>query len=157
MGVMKAYTIPVATFAALGTPHEWLTAHGWTSNFDVVEADDIDLDGMATWEEYIAGTIPTSSVSRFEIAQPIYGLSSVDITISTQTGRLYQIEYANSWSSNAWTQFTLQAAGAFTETSSVSSTHSFIDDFSPDTSGQSPTNGTRAYRIRVLCPDCPTP
>jgi hypothetical protein len=49
--------------AAQGTPHWWLASYGWTQDFDTVELLDTDSDGLLTWQEYGAGTIPTNSNS----------------------------------------------------------------------------------------------
>ena len=48
-----------------GTPCSWLNQYGLVldGNYEAADADDQDRDGMLTWEEYIAGTIPTNSAS----------------------------------------------------------------------------------------------
>ena len=41
--------------APLGTPEWWLLLHGLTNGgFAAAELGDIDLDGMAAWEEFAA-------------------------------------------------------------------------------------------------------
>ena len=52
-----------------GTPISWLRTH---YPFDpdpdeIVDLKDTDLDGLFTWEEFIAGTDPTNAVSVFEV------------------------------------------------------------------------------------------
>ena len=57
-------------------PRWWLRLHGWTNDFDRVEQDDADSDKMATWEEYVAGTVPTngtSVLSLFLSPEPVVG------------------------------------------------------------------------------------
>ena len=44
-------------------PRWWLRLHGWTNDFDVAERNDADGDGMATWQEFVAGSVPTSAAS----------------------------------------------------------------------------------------------
>lgn len=46
-----------------GTPYWWLADHGWTNNFDSVDAVDFDSDGMKTFEEYVSDTDPTNKNS----------------------------------------------------------------------------------------------
>ena len=48
------------------TPEWWLAQYGLT-NFSADAAADIDGDGLLTWQEYVAGTDPTNSVSSFRI------------------------------------------------------------------------------------------
>ena len=50
------------------TPEWWLASHGWTSDFSQAAMADQDGDGLFTWEERIAGTIPTNSESVFVVA-----------------------------------------------------------------------------------------
>lgn len=47
-----------------GTPLHWLNQYGLTVEDDEL---DIDGDGLATWQEYIAGTDPTDPDSRFAL------------------------------------------------------------------------------------------
>jgi hypothetical protein len=53
---------------ALGTPHWWLAAHGYTNQaFELEELTDEDGDGLQAWQEWIAGTVPTNPGSVFGI------------------------------------------------------------------------------------------
>jgi len=54
-------------YATNQTPKWWLlAAHAdWTNEFDTRALGDFDLDGLATWAEYIAGTDPTNPASCF--------------------------------------------------------------------------------------------
>jgi hypothetical protein len=51
---------------AQGTPCAWLDLYGLApgGGYEAADLADQDLDGMAAWEEYVAGTVPTSAVSR---------------------------------------------------------------------------------------------
>ncbi len=51
--------------ASNNTPEWWLASHGWTNEFDQAAMSDQDGDGMFTWEEAVAGTVPTNPVSVF--------------------------------------------------------------------------------------------
>jgi subtilisin family serine protease len=59
------------------TPEYWLAQHGWTSGFDAAAEADGDHDGMATWQEYLSDTDPTSPASVFKV-----------IAISNQTNQV---------------------------------------------------------------------
>ena len=52
-----------ANLAANATPEWWLALHGWSNDFDAVALDDPDEDGMPTWAEFHADTIPTDGDS----------------------------------------------------------------------------------------------
>jgi len=48
-------------------PVWWLAANGWTTDLEEAARADSDGDGMTTWEEYQADTIPTQRQSRLAI------------------------------------------------------------------------------------------
>jgi hypothetical protein len=48
-------------------PYSWLTDHGITNAPETAQWLDSDGDGSTNWEEYVAGTIPTSSNSVFKV------------------------------------------------------------------------------------------
>jgi hypothetical protein len=57
-------------------PFQWISLYPtllaqWGDNYEGAAAADSDNDGMATWEEYLAGTVPTNAMSVFraEIGQ----------------------------------------------------------------------------------------
>jgi hypothetical protein len=56
----------VAEMATNAVPKWWLAQHNLT-NFNADALQDIDFDGLKTWQEYIAGTDPTNSESCFRI------------------------------------------------------------------------------------------
>lgn len=49
------------------TPEWWMAKHGITTEFDKNSLDDTDHDGLANWQEYVAGTDPTNASSRLVI------------------------------------------------------------------------------------------
>ena len=53
--------------SAKGTPIWWLEKYGFTNNYDVADTNDQDIDGAFTWQEYLAGTVPTNRLSAFVI------------------------------------------------------------------------------------------
>jgi len=57
-----------ANLTSRGTPEWWLADFGWTNEFETACERDIDSDGMAAWQEYIAGTCPTDLTSALRIS-----------------------------------------------------------------------------------------
>jgi hypothetical protein len=72
-----------------GTPYPWLDQYGLTD----YEADDVldqDADGLLTWQEYIAGTVPTNKASSFIVTQ-----SPADVLNWTAVpGRVYSVYWS---------------------------------------------------------------
>ncbi len=85
-----------------GTPIPWLIAYGFTTNFAAAELGDPNNNGLATWQDYLAGLNPIDPNSKFSVqmigtpsaAQPL-------ITFSTVVGRTYRLETATTL--NDWT------------------------------------------------------
>ena len=81
-----------------GTPVPWLIANGYatpaTSNaWAQAELADPDQDGMPNWQEYRANTNPRDALSRFVMRSVIRRTDGrFDVTFSTSTDRLYQLE-----------------------------------------------------------------
>ncbi len=113
--------------------------------------EDSDGDRMANWAEYIAGTAAGSSNSYFALAAPGLPGASFLIRHSTASGRLYEVLFSDDlahWQSFADTNMPV---GRYLE-SGAGAQHTFTDDYSAATSGSAPTNGVRAYGIRVIKP-----
>lgn len=64
-GALRVEFSPALTTNGASIP--WLLQHGFTNDFDAAASGDQDGDGAATWEEYIAGTVPTDPASIFRI------------------------------------------------------------------------------------------
>lgn len=124
MAVIKSYLLPLTT--TMGTPVSWFESYGITSEFDNAELLDLDGDGLAAWQEYVAGTDPTVAASVFEIVT-VEGENSVSVTCSKQPIRHYETRPFGGW-------------------------HTFVDDFGPETSGGSAPGGWRLYRVGVSPP-----
>jgi len=54
-------------YTAQGTPYTWLESFGFTTNQESADKQDQDRDGAFTWEEYVAGTVPTNPRSVFAL------------------------------------------------------------------------------------------
>ncbi len=82
-----------ANLAAHGTPEWWLAAYGFTNDFDAAARDDPDRDGLFTWEEFRAGTVPTNadSVLRFEDVAVAPGAAGQVLRWRSESNRAYAV------------------------------------------------------------------
>jgi hypothetical protein len=80
------------------TPEAWLAQYGITSDFDQRSLDDADHDGLANWQEYVAGTDPTNAASVLAVSriEPFLGAEEkvfgYSVTWPGVTGRVYSLE-----------------------------------------------------------------
>ena len=84
-----------------GTPIPWLLAYGFTSDFTNAELSDVNGNGLAVWQDYVAGLNPLDTNSQFAVqfSKPA-STGRQQITFSTVTGRTYRVEWAtalNNW------------------------------------------------------------
>jgi len=116
---------------------------------------DGDLDGMLNWQEFVSGTSPQSSNSFLFVANSVPVGSRNEIQYTAQSGRLYQIYFADQLNANAWTWQSFANTnipyGRYLH-ATAAGPHTFTDDFTAATSGQVPTNGVRLYTIKVALP-----
>ncbi len=81
--------------AANGTPKWWLAQYGLATD-DAAALGDHDGDGMAAWQEYIAGTNPTNRLSVLRITDVRAIPSGAILQWQSVTGRVYTLH----WTSN---------------------------------------------------------
>jgi predicted Rdx family selenoprotein len=81
--------------AANGVPQWWLDQYGITNVNDT--ARDADLDGLLTWQEYIAGCNPTNKASCFRVTQESRNV----IQWNAVSGRVYSVH----WTTNLLSGF----------------------------------------------------
>ncbi len=132
---------------------------GWEFDFFATltngAGNDNDGDGINNFNEYVAGTQPTNSASRFVITSEVQSSGATNrlITVSTQPGKKYRIYFADGSVSNSasWTAFasTNDTVGTWTETNTAPSSFTFRDDEGPNTTTTAPVNGQRSYRVTV--------
>jgi hypothetical protein len=155
--VVTNYTVMVVPFDA----DEDALADGWEwdSFATLAEAgdDDTDGDGADNYNEYITGTSPTNPGSVFtaQAASVPEQISQHAISVPTIPGRKYIIYYADDMTQTiSWNEFanTNNGVGCWTETSTVASVYTFLDDETAGTSGSAPAQGRRCYRVEVVQP-----
>lgn len=81
-----------------GTPIPWLIYYGFKTNFAAAEL--IATNGLAVWQDYIAGLNPTNSTSKFKVWTAFTPGQTPQIIFSTVLDRTYRVETATSF--GAW-------------------------------------------------------
>jgi hypothetical protein len=97
-------TDPTEQYTTNGTPYSWLDLYGLT-NYVADDVLDQDNDRLKTWQEYIAGTVPTNAASVFKVAQAVRNVVTWSPVV---TGRVYSVH----WSTNLVKGFTELAGNA---------------------------------------------
>jgi hypothetical protein len=85
-----------------GTPEWWLAAYGWTSNYEDAAIGDEDGDGIPTWGEYIADTIPTNPASLLKIEQIAPGSGNRQVQWIGGTAVVQYLEWNTGVGSGSW-------------------------------------------------------
>lgn len=132
-----------------GLPDNW----EWSRLATLTNGAGADLVGKGSTllEDFIAGTDPTNRQSLFRAV----GISNAPslVTVATVSGRVYRVWFTDTAldAVPAWSVFSNQANGIGTwlETNPPVTAHTFVDDYSANTTGHAPTNGVRFYRIDV--------
>lgn len=81
---------PTADYDGDGIPNSWEGIHSSSITGLVASADD-DGDGMSSFEEYVADTVPTDSNAVFRIIAAEFSPNHV-ITFDGSTNRLYRLQ-----------------------------------------------------------------
>ena len=146
-----------------GLPDRWEALHGLdpyddgTVNPDYGATGDPDGDDGDNTYEFNTGTHPQLAGSIFRImeVQSASAGSAVHVTTYTVPGYQYGIDYADMLGTSVvWNAFVNPANGVGTwlETSSAETNFTFLDDFTPSTSGGAPAGSNRFYRVRSIAP-----
>lgn len=116
--------------------------------------EDSDHDGISNGDEARAGTDPLDPGSLYRVVSMSAGPGEMSRAIATGTvpGKTYRISFNDVGISNdcPWVPFgnTNNGVGSWFETNRVPTMHLFVDDESADTTGHSPKEGKRYYRIQ---------
>jgi hypothetical protein len=88
-----------------GLPDAWEMQFGLNTNSTVDRLADGDGDGMANWQEWIAGTDPTdaSSYLKFDAIEAGGGAA---LTFGTLPARTYTIEFTDRINAGTWSKLT---------------------------------------------------
>ena len=89
-----AHAEAVPLYTALGTPVAWYLTHDiiaqGADDWDAVDYYDSDDDSMLNWEEYVAGTDPTNTLSRLTIHGALaYGTNYLEHATTNEFGEWY--------------------------------------------------------------------
>jgi hypothetical protein len=139
------------------TPEWWLALYGWTNDFDAVSLDDADSDGLLTWEEWVAGTIPTNILSCLTINDLAlaYGSNYWERTYTNHLGEwVTQRVYEVVGNILDWPSVSGRVYSVWTSTNLVMGFDSLIDATNllatpPHNSYEHLTDHTIFYRIGV--------
>ncbi len=148
-----------------GLTDRWEALHGLDPYDDGSINPDYGANGNPDGDEgnnlyeFNTGTHPQLADSIFRIMDietlTVSNQSSVHITSYTVPGYQYGIYYADVLgTSTLWNAFAnpSNGAGTWIESSGEETNHTFVDDFTPLSSGGVPAAGQRYYRIRSTAP-----
>lgn len=76
-----------------GTPIPWLISYGFTNNFAAAELLDPNGNGLAVWQDYLAGLNPRDPNSTFAV-QIARSANPPQIAFNTVVGRTYRIDWS---------------------------------------------------------------
>ena len=97
------YAMWAVSYTSQGTPYLWLDQYGLVAgtNYEAAALADVDKDGLAAWQEYIAGTNPTNGASFFKVNTFKKQAGGAVIQWSPVTGRVYGVH----WTTNLKSSF----------------------------------------------------
>ncbi len=101
-GPRQVTAVLTPDLATNSVPKWWLAQYGLTS-FDSDAMKDADGDGLPTWEEYVAGTVPTNGSSAFSCSIAVSnGNPRVTWAPDLGTSRVYSVVGRTNLLSGAW-------------------------------------------------------
>jgi len=128
----------VPLLATNATPHWWLAEfYAETNDFDSLALSDSDGDGLAAWQEFLAGSDPTDPHSRFEFSRSGVSTAGFPVLIWPDVSdRVYSVYRAINLRGE-WVELPVTGGFKFGE----SRTNIFEDTTAP--------NGPVYYRLKV--------
>jgi hypothetical protein len=97
--VTVSFVQQITTNAPAPVPYEWLASYFVTNDYNAAANADQDLDGLTSWQEYVAGTVPTNKASVFAAAQSNRNV----VTWSPVTGRVYSVYWTTNLATKVFT------------------------------------------------------
>jgi beta-glucosidase len=148
-----------------GLTDRWEALHGLdpyddgSINPDNGAAGNPDGDEGDNLYEFHTGTHPQRAESIFRIDQvqsfTVSNQPAIHVTSRTVPGFQYGIDYADTLgTSTVWSAFAnpSNGVGTWIENAGAETNFTFVDDFTPATSGGPPSAGRRFYRVRSTAP-----
>ncbi len=89
--VTVTFVEQVTTNVPAPVPYSWLAGYFTTNDYNACALADQDGDGVKTWQEYIAGTLPNNAASVLKAAQTTFRSNLNVITWTAQTNRIYSV------------------------------------------------------------------
>lgn len=97
-----------------GTPAGWLAEYGIEASDDGALSD-TDGDGLAAWEEYIAGTLPNLGASVFRVSTRWENPQGYVLEWQAVSGRVYSVYWSSNLPSGVWSMLSTGASGSYTD------------------------------------------
>jgi hypothetical protein len=101
-----------------GIPDAWEAAYNFGTNNVADAALDPDGDGMKNWQEFVAGTDPTNSLSYLKIDSLTADTSSI-ITFGIVSNKTYTVEFTDELAPGSWSKLADFTASPSNGTESV--------------------------------------
>lgn len=97
--VYVSFQPQVVTNGPAPVTYSWLASYFTTNDYAACALADQDADGVKTWAEWIAGTVPTNKASVFAAAQATRNV----VTWTPVTGRVYSVYWTTNLATKAFT------------------------------------------------------
>jgi hypothetical protein len=88
-----------------GIPDAWEAAYNFNTNNAADAVLDWDNDRMLNWQEFVAGTDPTNSLSYLKI-DSVLAETNATIAFGIVSNKSYTVEFTDSLSSGSWSRLT---------------------------------------------------
>jgi hypothetical protein len=101
-----------------GLPDVWEAVYGFATNDLADAALDFDGDGMANWQEYVAGTDPTNALSYLKM-DLLTTSGGATLSFDTVSNRTYTVHYTDALGIGQWSKLVDVPARTNNSTESV--------------------------------------
>ena len=90
--ITNTFTVTTPVTTNTGTPIWWLMQYGYTGNFEEAALEDLDHDGAANWQEWVAGTDPANALSVLQMLSPVGRAPNLTLHWQSVTNRNYYLQ-----------------------------------------------------------------